>query len=93
MIVEAVSKKNMSPCLTIVEHGFPINTPIMDCGVVLLMHVAATCGAAEIEQILTLSNMIAQCFVYGNSLKNACVAVVVPEEEWVMQWAQQQEGK
>ena len=55
MIVEAVGKKNMSPCLTIVQHGFPVDSPVMDCGVTLLMHVAATCGAAELEQILGLN--------------------------------------
>mmetsp|Transcript_24119 Transcript_24119/g.32340 ORF Transcript_24119/g.32340 Transcript_24119/m.32340 type:complete len:123 (+) Transcript_24119:1536-1904(+) len=41
----------------------------------------------KIEQVLTLSAMIAQCFVYGNSLKNACVAIVVPEQSWVEEWA------
>lgn len=41
----------------------------------------------KIEQILTLSPMIAQCFVYGNSLKNNVVAVVSPEEVWAEQWA------
>merc|ERR1712176_564293 len=32
---------------------------------------------------------IAQCFVYGDSFKNACVAVVFPEEEAVMAWGAQ----
>lgn len=42
----------------------------------------------KIEGILGLSQAIAQCFVYGDSFKNSCVAVIVPEEEWVMKWAQ-----
>lgn len=42
----------------------------------------------KIEQVLTLSSMIAQCFLYGDSLKNANVCIVVPEEAWVRQWAQ-----
>ena len=42
----------------------------------------------KIEGILGLSQAIAQCFVYGDSFKNSVVAIVVPEEEWVMKWAQ-----
>ena len=41
----------------------------------------------KIEQIMTLSQLIAQCFVYGDSFKNACVSVVFPEESEVMKWA------
>jgi len=36
---------------------------------------------------MTLSEMIAQCFIYGDSFKNACVCVVFPEEDWVNRWA------
>ena len=43
----------------------------------------------KIEQVMTLSTMIAQCFVYGDSLKNSTVCIVVPEEAWVMKWAQE----
>ena len=43
----------------------------------------------KIEQIYTLSQMIAQCFVYGDSLKNCCVSVVFPEQEAVEAWGQQ----
>lgn len=42
----------------------------------------------KIEQVLCLSPAIAQCFVYGNSLKNSCVCVIVLEEDWAMRWAQ-----
>ena len=38
---------------------------------------------------MTLSTMIAQCFVYGDSLKNSTVCIVIPEEAWVMKWAQE----
>ena len=34
-----------------------------------------------------LSPMIAQCLIYGDSFKNSCVSVVIPEEAWVMKWA------
>ena len=42
----------------------------------------------KIEQILTLSPMIAQIFIYGNSLQNNVVAIVSPDPEWVENWAQ-----
>ena len=42
----------------------------------------------KIEQILVLSPTIAQCFIYGNSLQNCVVAIVVPDEDWVKKWAQ-----
>jgi len=41
----------------------------------------------KIEQIMGLSQWIAQVFLYGDSFQNACVALVVPEEETVMKWA------
>merc|ERR1719150_2884081 len=42
----------------------------------------------KIEQIVSLAQSVAQAFVYGDSLKNACVMVIVPEEDWVKKWAQ-----
>ena len=36
---------------------------------------------------MTLSSMVAQTFVYGDSLKNACVCVIIPEEDWCKKWA------
>ena len=42
----------------------------------------------KIENILALSPMIANCFIYGNSMKNNVVAIVVPEEKWVFGWAE-----
>jgi len=41
----------------------------------------------KIEGIMGLSQWIAQVFLYGDSFQNACVAVVVPEEEEVRKWA------
>ena len=43
----------------------------------------------KIEQIFCLSQYVAQCFVYGNSFKNACVCVIVPEEETCKRWARE----
>ena len=36
---------------------------------------------------MSLSPYIAQCFIYGDSLKNACVSVVFPEEDAIKGWA------
>lgn len=41
---------------------------------------------------MCLSPLIAQCFVYGDSLKNNVVAVVFPEEDAVKAWAGQKGG-
>lgn len=41
----------------------------------------------KIENLLTQSLMIAQCFVYGDSYKSYLVAIVVPDEEVVMKWS------
>ena len=41
----------------------------------------------KIEQIMTMSPMIAQIFLYGDSFKNCCVAVIVPEEDALKKWA------
>jgi len=41
----------------------------------------------KIENIMGLSPMIAQCLIYGDSLKNSCVSVVVPDQAWTMKWA------
>lgn len=41
----------------------------------------------KIENILGRSPLIAQCFVYGDSKESALVAIIVPDEEPVRQWA------
>ena len=40
--------------MNIVQSGFPVDDPIIDCGITILMHVAATCDAQQLRQILTL---------------------------------------
>ena len=37
--------------------------------------------------MLIQSSLIGQCFVYGDSLQSALVAIVVPDEEAVRSWA------
>jgi len=39
---------------------------------------------------LIRSGLIGQCFVYGDSLQNSLVAIVVPDEEPVRVWAKNQ---
>lgn len=41
----------------------------------------------KIENILTRSPLISQCFVYGDSLQSFLVAIVVPDEEPAHLWA------
>ena len=41
----------------------------------------------KVENIFIQSNYIAQCLVYGDSLKNCCVAIVVPEMPKLQEWA------
>lgn len=40
----------------------------------------------KMENIFVLSPLIEQCMVYGDSLKNACVAVVVPKQGAADKW-------
>jgi len=42
----------------------------------------------KIEQVLTQSKWVAQAFVYGESLKASIVAVVVPDSEVLLKWAE-----
>jgi long-chain acyl-CoA synthetase len=42
----------------------------------------------KIENILMRSAFIAQCFVYGDSLQSTLVAIVVPDEEMIRNWAE-----
>lgn len=41
----------------------------------------------KIENIMGLSPMIGQCLIYGDSLKNNVVSIVIPDEPWAKGWA------
>ena len=43
----------------------------------------------KIENVYIQSNYIAQCFIYGDSFKNYCVAIIVPEMDKMREWATQ----
>ena len=52
--------------------------------------VAEYIAPEKIENILLRSPLIAQCFVYGDSLQNSLVAIVVPDEAPALAWAKDQ---
>jgi long-chain acyl-CoA synthetase len=41
----------------------------------------------KVENVCCRSSFIAQMFLYGDSLRSACVAVVIPDEEVLVKWA------
>jgi len=47
-------------------------------------------AAEYLETVYIHSKIVAQIFVYGNSLQNFLVAIVVPDPEQVISWAQSQ---
>eukprot|EP01065_Artemidia_motanka_P032272 TRINITY_DN39298_c0_g1_i1.p2 TRINITY_DN39298_c0_g1~~TRINITY_DN39298_c0_g1_i1.p2 ORF type:complete len:703 (+),score=272.98 TRINITY_DN39298_c0_g1_i1:137-2110(+) len=47
-------------------------------------------AAEKIENVMVQSPFIAQCFIYGDSLRSTLVAVVVPDPEHMQPWAKQQ---
>ena len=65
----------MEPVIKIVQAGFPINDPIIDCGITILMHVSAMCSKESVEQILALNPDINKRDSIGRSaLHYACRA-------------------
>lgn len=40
----------------------------------------------RIEAVITKSPLIAQCFLYGDSLESVCLAVVVPDKDELKKW-------
>ncbi len=44
----------------------------------------------RIESVITKSPLIAQCFVHGDSLQSATVAVIVPDREGLNRWVHRQ---
>ena len=54
-MVNSINQGVMEPCMNIVQSGFNVNEPIIDCGITILMHVAATCDSECLQKILSLS--------------------------------------
>ena len=44
----------------------------------------------KIEAVLCKNAFVQQTFVYGNSLRSACVAIIVPYKEQLMNWASEE---
>jgi len=42
----------------------------------------------NIERVATYSRFIAQCFVHGDSLKSCVIAVIVPRQKTIQEWAE-----
>ena len=65
----------MEPCIKIVQAGFSINDPIIDCEITILMHVSALCTKESVEQILALNPDVNKRDSIGRSaLHYACRA-------------------
>lgn len=45
----------------------------------------------KVENIFIQSNFVAQCLVYGDSMKDCCVAIVVPDPDQLGKWATENE--
>ena len=41
----------------------------------------------KIESVYLRANGVAEVFVHGDSLQSCCVAVVVPDKEYVFKWS------
>ena len=75
MIVNAINKKEVDAIVQIVQAGFDVNTPVMDCGVNLLMHAATTVNGEQMQQLMQLNpNFDARDRVGRSALHFACRA-------------------
>lgn len=41
----------------------------------------------KVENVYCRSPLIAQAYLHGDSIQDACVAIIVPDEEELMAWA------
>ena len=75
VLFESVKKGNVQPIVAIINHGFPIDEPIMDSGVNLLMHASALFPSDQLQTILELNpNVNARDSVGRTALHFACRA-------------------
>ena len=52
-ILQAVEKRELQKIGKLIQSGFPVNEPLMDSGMTLLMHVAATSDGEVTRQVMT----------------------------------------
>ena len=75
VLFESVKKGNVQPIVAIINHGFPIDEPIMDSGVNLLMHASALFPSDQLQTILELNpNVNARDSIGRTALHFACRA-------------------
>ena len=54
VIANSLNKQKIEPVVQLVQNGYPIGEPIADCGVTILMNVAAAGDAAMLNKVLEL---------------------------------------
>ena len=52
IMIAALNKSDLKACIKIISKGFPIDNPIMDNGVNILMYIAMNKSAAMLSQFL-----------------------------------------
>ena len=55
VLTNCIKANDMATVIDLVGRGYPIDQPIINCGITILMHVATHCNAECTRQILTLS--------------------------------------
>ena len=76
-----------SPPLSFLPPFSPLSLPPLP-SLPFLPYIQGEYVAPEkIEMIYVRSVYVAQAYLYGDSLKAACVAIIVPDEEVLMKWA------
>eukprot|EP00353_Schmidingerella_taraikaensis_P016520 CAMPEP_0185602980 /NCGR_PEP_ID=MMETSP0436-20130131/2127_1 /TAXON_ID=626734 ORGANISM="Favella taraikaensis, Strain Fe Narragansett Bay" /NCGR_SAMPLE_ID=MMETSP0436 /ASSEMBLY_ACC=CAM_ASM_000390 /LENGTH=153 /DNA_ID=CAMNT_0028233307 /DNA_START=54 /DNA_END=515 /DNA_ORIENTATION=+ len=53
-MLQAITQGNVQMITPMVQGGYPIEEPLMEPGITILMHVSALCGEQAVQQILAL---------------------------------------
>ena len=63
--------------------------PVLPCltRLLIILFQGEYIAPEKIENIYGRSELVAQTFLYGDSLKSSCVAIIVPDEETLKAWA------
>ena len=75
LILDAVDQGDVSSCVSIITHGFPVDSPVVDTDVTLLMLVSAVGTADQLQMILDLDPEVNQRDKIGRTaLHHSCSA-------------------